>query len=76
MTNEEILREFNALPAKARREAEDFIAFLKERYSREAVRSANGNLLDEPFVGMWRDRTEFGDSSAWVRDMRHGEWSD
>ena len=32
MTNEEILREINALPLEAQRQIEDFIAFLRERY--------------------------------------------
>ena len=75
MTNEELLREFNSLPAKARCEAEDFIVFLKARYTQKKSKMANGDLLNNKFVGMWKDREEFKDGSAWVRKIRHEEWS-
>ena len=74
MTNEEIIREFAALPPEARREAEDFIAFLRERYSRKDEKMANGDLLAENFVGMWKDREDLQDSSAFVRELRKKEW--
>ncbi len=32
------------------------------------------NLTDEPFVGMWHDREDLADSSAWVRQTRQNEW--
>ncbi|MEM7534592.1 MAG: hypothetical protein AAF639_20595 [Chloroflexota bacterium] len=32
------------------------------------------NLRDEPFIGMWRDREEMNDSTAWVREMRQSHW--
>jgi hypothetical protein len=35
-----------------------------------------GNFEDEPFFGMWRDRKDMADSSAWVRQMRKQEWKD
>lgn len=28
----------------------------------------------EPFVGMWKDREDMQDSTAWVRDLRRKEW--
>lgn len=28
----------------------------------------------EPFVGMWRDREEMSDSTAWVREVRKKHW--
>jgi hypothetical protein len=28
----------------------------------------------EPFVGMWRDREEMRDSSAWIRNVRETHW--
>ncbi len=33
------------------------------------------SLKDEPFVGMWRDREDLVDSSAWVRTTRQREWT-
>ena len=29
----------------------------------------------EPFIGMWRDREEMADSTAWVRRLRARQWS-
>ena len=75
MTNEEIIREFAALPPEARREAEDFIAFLRERYSRKNKQTANGDLRQENFVGMWKDREDMQDGSAFVRNLRQTEWT-
>ncbi len=75
MTNEEIIREFAALPPEARREAEDFIAFLRERYGRKNEKTANGDLHEESFVGMWKDREDMQDSTLWVRELRENEWT-
>ena len=74
MTNEEIIREFAALPPEARREVEDFVAFLRQRYNKKTEKKSDGKLSEESFVGMWKDRGEFQDSSAWVREMRENEW--
>jgi len=75
MTNEEIIREFSALPPEARREAEDFIAFLRERYGKKNEEMATGDLREESFVGMWKDREDLQDSSAFVRNLRETEWT-
>jgi hypothetical protein len=32
------------------------------------------NWQDEPFVGMWKDRQDLEDSTAWVRSIRHQHW--
>ena len=34
-----------------------------------------GPLTKDPFVGMWRDREDMADSSAWVRRARQREWA-
>ncbi len=75
MTNEEIIREFAALPPEARREAEDFIAFLRERYGRKNEKTTNGDLGKESFIGMWKDREDLQDSAAFVRQLRETEWT-
>ena len=31
-------------------------------------------LAEEPFVGIWQDRPDMEDSSAWVRAIRAREW--
>jgi hypothetical protein len=51
-------------------------AFLRTRYaplgvSKTAKRS---KLANEPFIGMWRNREDLQDGSAWVRSIRQREW--
>lgn len=76
MNQEKIWREFATLPPEAQQLVADFIAFLqkssKARFGKK-VKPA-GNLTDEAFIGIWRDRTEMQDSSAWVRNVREREW--
>lgn len=75
MTNEELLREINSLPPEAQRQLEDFISLLRERYNETPLNSDPlPDLEAEAFVGMWRDRDEMGDSSAWVRQVRQSHW--
>lgn len=75
MTNEEIIREFSALPPEARREVEDFIAFLRQRYGKGIKPAEIANLQEESFVGMWKDREDLRDASAFVRKLRETEWT-
>lgn len=80
MTNEEVLRDFSALPPEVQQMAADFISFLRLRYG--SLPTSHGlapvnlsvNLMNEPFIGMWRDREEMKDSSSWVRQLREQEW--
>jgi hypothetical protein len=76
MTKEEILREINSLPVEAQRQIEDFVAFLRERYKNSPPKyTPVSDLESEAFVGMWRDREDMKDSSAWVRNVRETHWS-
>ena len=75
MTNEEILRAINSLPPEAQRQLEDFIASLRERYKGAPAATAPvSDLESEPFVGMWRDREDMRDSSAWTHSLRETHW--
>ena len=75
MTYEEILRELASLPPEGQKEAADFIKFLHERYSRSlSAEQDERDLTDLGFVGMWRDRDDMRDSTAWVRRLREREW--
>lgn len=72
MNQEQVLRDLIALPPTAQQLVIDFIAFLRLRYAQEP--SGDGDTLpalqDEPFIGMWHDRADMTDSSAWVRTVR------
>ena len=75
MTNEEILREINSLPLEAKRHLEDFVSFLRDRYKTSQPKTVPASDLEtEAFVGMWRDREDMQDSSAWVRKLRETHW--
>lgn len=76
MTNEEMLREIASLPIEAQRQIEDFIAFLRQRYqpSLLAETALTSDLKTEGFFGMWRDREDMQDSTAWVRNVREKHW--
>jgi len=73
---ESLWRKIDVLPAEAKREVIDFIAFLQTRYQRADInqRSRALRLSEEPFIGIWNDRKDMNDSVAWVRDVREHEW--
>ena len=76
MDQGKIWREFIALPPEAQRQVADFIAFLQTRYEkiRSSQKSNQVSLADDPFIGMWHDREDMQDSTAWVRSIREREW--
>ncbi len=75
MTSEEIIEEFNALPLKARKEVEDFVAFLRQRYEKTNGQKSNSDLNEEGFVGIWKHREDLHDGAIWVRELRESEWT-
>ncbi|MEW6130112.1 MAG: DUF2281 domain-containing protein [Acidobacteriota bacterium] len=78
MSQEEFLREFNALPPEDKRLVADFIAFLQSRYKKPKPKkkSKRSDIKKEAFIGMWHDRDDMKDSSTWVRNLREREWKD
>ena len=78
MTQRQFIDEYTSLPEEAKRQVEDFVAFLRQRYmvapSRPQVRTAD--LEREPFIGMWRNHQDLEDSTTWVRNTRKAEWGD
>lgn len=76
MTRKEILREFASLPPEGQRQVIDFIAFLHHHYGRlkRVEESEISDLTAESFIGIWRDREDMQDNSAWVRSSREREW--
>jgi len=76
MTEEEILKEFNSLPAEGQRQVADFIALLRERYSRTSTNEESkvSDSTKDSFIGIWQDREDMQDSGAWVRNLREREW--
>jgi hypothetical protein len=72
-----IAREIASLPPEAQKQVIEFMASLKTRQPRssQAKKTRRTKLSSEPFVGMWRDRPDLQESTAWVRDLRQHEWA-
>lgn len=77
MTQQELFNEFLSLPAEAQRQVINYIAFLRQRYAlvESASQSADIDLINDSFIGMWSDRQDLANSTAWVRSVRENEWS-
>lgn len=76
MSTEEVWKQFSSLPREGQQEVAGFVAFLRAQYTSRARRkTVKGSVANEPFVGMWRDREDMADSTAWVRETRLREWS-
>jgi hypothetical protein len=68
---EQFTNEIAALP----QEAQKMVNFLKQQYQQPDTKQPQPlNFKDEPFIGMWSDRTDMQDSTAWVRQLRQKEW--
>jgi len=64
------------LPPEAKQQAQDFVDFLYERYVQdEPKKSDKKSIIENSFFGMWKDREEMQDSTAWVRKVRKSQWS-
>jgi hypothetical protein len=75
MNQQKLLQDVASLPPLARQEAIDFVAFLKQRYSRHSLpKNKLPSIEKEPFIGMWKNRDDMTDSSTWVRHLRQTEW--
>ena len=72
MERERIFDDISNLPQEAQRQVADFISFLKARYkqlqSDKTVK--RDNILNEPFIGIWKDRDDMKDSGKWLRNIR------
>ncbi|MEH2292381.1 hypothetical protein [Nostoc sp.] len=77
MTQQELFNEFLSLPTEAQRQVIDFIGFLRQKYAavEPASQSPDFDLINDNFIGMWSDRQDLADSTAWVHGVRENEWS-
>lgn len=73
-----ISKKIDKLPPEAKKQVQDFIDFIYQRYSFDDTpnQSETGKIADSPFFGIWKDRKEMGESSQWVRNVRKSQWSD
>ena len=77
MEQDKLYNEISNLPPEAQRQVTDFIAFLRTRYKKRSQTSKtvkSNNILNEPFIGIWKDRDDMKDSGKWLRNIRRSEW--
>ena len=76
MEQRKIFDDISNLPPEAQRQVVDFIAFLRTRYKRseQEKQTKRINLVNEPFIGIWKDRKDLNNSSKWLRNVRKTEW--
>ena len=75
MTLAEVLKRATTLPKEKQEELSDFVEFLLSRSEANTSAAERTELdLQTPFFGMWADRPEMNDSSAYVNDLRQSEW--
>ncbi|MGB7441262.1 MAG: DUF2281 domain-containing protein [Coleofasciculaceae cyanobacterium] len=68
-------KDIASLPEDAQQMVIYFVRFLKQHYQTSRTQSTKPLSLDnQPFVGMWQDRPEMQDSTAWVRQVRKQQW--
>ena len=78
MTVTALAKEIATLPKSKQKEVMDFVVFLRHRCGKirgQVRRSSRTPLANEPFVGMWANRSDLADSSVWVRKVRQQEWN-
>jgi hypothetical protein len=74
MTLAEVLLRATALPKEKQEELLDFVEFLLSRSEAKPATERTELDLQTPFFGMWADRPEMNDSSAYVNNLRQCEW--
>ena len=76
MQYENVIKDFKELPEIAKQEVADFITFLKIRYfSQQSERQIQRiSLREDPFVGLWKERSDLQDSTNWIRTLRKKDW--
>ena len=77
MSSKILIEKFESLTINDKKEALDFIDFLrnKDPRSRKRRRVGTSKIEDEKFIGMWENRDDMTDSAAWVRNLRRKDWA-
>ncbi len=72
-----VSKKIKQLPPEAKRQAQDFIDFLYQRYTQKESSGEQkiNNLSESPFFGIWKDREEMNDSTEWVENVRKTHWA-
>jgi len=76
MSKPTVSKKINELPPDAKKEAQDFVDFLYQRYvaSKDMKKSGTGKVSESSFFGIWENREEMSDSVKWVKNIRKSQW--
>jgi hypothetical protein len=75
MNDPTVSNKIKKLPPAAKKQAQDYVDFLYEKYVKaDANESAKKSIIEDSFFGMWKDREDMQDSTAWVREIRKSQW--
>lgn len=77
MTTTQLIENFNALPKDAQKIVVELVTLLgkKEQRPKSLRKSATTSLVNEKFIGLWKERDDMQDSNAYIRNLRRSEWS-
>lgn len=62
------------LPPEARKQVQEYIEFLYERYVQKEKSKKSTQLSENPFFGKWKDRPEMKNATEWVKKVRDSQW--
>jgi hypothetical protein len=74
MTNEELLKELDALQPKERGTIESLIKLFTDKRVKQVTKAPKRSFREEKAFGMWKDREDMKDSIEWVRNIRRTHW--
>lgn len=76
MSESTVFNKFDELPPEAKKQAQDFVDFLYQRYVRSTKKEKTQpiSISDSSFFGIWKDREDLTDSTEWVRKVRKSQW--
>ena len=77
METQQLVSEIATLPPMARQELEQFLMELKLRYARQQSLTPEERTrwMNPEIFGMYADREDLTDSSAYIRKLRDEQWS-
>ncbi|MBI1939430.1 MAG: DUF2281 domain-containing protein [Ignavibacteriales bacterium] len=77
MENKRFYNKFESLPIEAQKQVMAFIDFLQKKYESKSRKIQQiKSITDKKFVGLWKNRDDLIESSAWVRNLRKKEWAE
>jgi len=76
MSELSVSKKIEELPPEAKKEAQDFVDFLYQRYVNSMQeKSSPSSISDSSFFGIWKNRDDMKDSTKWIKKVRQSQWS-